>query len=404
MRKPFLITFTLLICILGYSQEEQLLLKGAIVDSIKIANTVNESYAIYLPAQYDKKIPSAIVFVFDPAARGKVGIEPFVLAAETYNYILVCSNNSKNGPYDINLGIANRLFDSVLGFYNVAPSQLYISGFSGGSRLAGSIAVSSGAFQGVIACGASFNVMDKYVLQGNGFSYVGMVGDRDMNYQEMIENQVWLDKMKIRNTLFVSQKDHSWPKQKEMLRAFDWLEIEAFKKNIRKSNDTIILNIYSKNLAIADSLKNANEYLLAVKEYESINSSFDSKFNSDSNKKMVVELKKSKEYKTELKKYQEITLLENEIAQKFMKRFEDDDITNKEINFTFWKTEFKKLEQISIKYNTIQIRDMVSRLISLVKALAYEKEFICKSNGDTVKLDYYKKLLEMISLELKTSK
>jgi len=396
MRKIFLIIFTFLICFLGYSQEEQLVSKGIIIDSIKIVNSVNESYAIYLPKQYDKKIPSAIVFVFDPGARGKFGLEPFVLAAETYNYILVCSNNSKNGSADINLGIANRLFDSVLGLYTIDPSQLYISGFSGGSRLASSIAVNSGAFQGVIACGASFTVLDKYALLGNSFSYVGMVGDRDMNYQELIENQVWLDKMNIRNTLFVSHEDHSWPKQKEILRAFDWIEIQAFKKNIRKSNDSIILNIYHKNLAISDSLKNANEYLLAVKEYERINSSFDSKFISDSLKKMVFELKKSKEYKTELKKAQEITLFENEIAQKFRKRFEEDNISNAESNLSFWRTEFKKL---STKENTAQINAMSSRLKNLVKALVFEKEYSYKSNGETARLNYYKKLLEMINLE-----
>lgn len=398
MRKPFFIIFKFLICICCYSQGEQLLSKGVIVDSIKIANTANESYAIYLPKNYDKKIPSAIVFIFDPGARGKIGIEPFILAADIYNYILVCSNNSKNGPIDINIGIANRLFDSVLDSYNIDPSQLYISGFSGGSRLAGSIAISSGAFQCVIGCGASFRVMDKFALQGNGFSYLGMIGDRDMNYQEMIENQVWLDKMKIRNTLFVSHEDHSWPKQKEMLRAFDWLELQAFKKNIRKSNDTVVVNIYNKNLAIADSLKNVKEYFQAVDEYERINRSFDSKFISDSLKKMVVELKKSKKYKTELKKAQEISLLENEIAQKFMKRFEEDDISNREANFTYWKTEFKKLEQISIKENTIQIKNMVSRLRNLLKALAYEKEYFYKSNGETEKLDYYKNFLGMINL------
>ena len=202
MKKTFLNLFIFLISICSYSQEKQLLPKGVIVDSVKIANTDNESYAVYLPSRYRREVPSAIVFIFDPGGRGKVGIEPFILAAETYKYILVCSNNSKNGPTDINLEIANRLFESVSTEFNLNPSELYISGFSGGARLASSIAVNSVAFQGVIACGASFNEMDKFSLQDASFSYVGMVGDTDMNYQEMIQNEEWLNKKGVPEDAF----------------------------------------------------------------------------------------------------------------------------------------------------------------------------------------------------------
>ena len=41
---------------------------------------------------YFKENKSAVIFIFDPAARGKIGIQAFIAAAEEYNYILVCSN------------------------------------------------------------------------------------------------------------------------------------------------------------------------------------------------------------------------------------------------------------------------------------------------------------------------
>jgi len=181
---------------------------------------------------------------------------------------LVCSNNSKNGPIDLNIEIAGRLFDNVSTEFNLNPAQLYIAGFSGGARLASAIAVTSDVFQGVIACGASFNGMDRFAVQERSFSYVGIVGNLDMNYQEMIQNADWLDKMMIKNTLFVNHEGHKWPSQKQMLRAFDWFEVQAFKKNIRKSNENTIKSSYDENLKIADSLKSNNELILAVKEYE----------------------------------------------------------------------------------------------------------------------------------------
>jgi hypothetical protein len=398
VKNPFLYLFILVYCICGYSQKKQLLPKEVIVDSVKIANTINESYAVYLPKQYNREKPSAIVFIFDPGGRGKVGIEPFVLAAETYNYILVCSNNSKNGPIDINMEIANRLFESISTVYNLDPSRLYISGFSGGARLAGSLAVSSDVFQGVIACGASFDGMDKFALQGNNFSYVGMVGDTDMNYQEMIQNAVWLDKMMVKNTLFISHQDHAWPLQKQMLRAFDWLEIQAFKKDIKKTNEITIKKIYEENLKIADSLKENNEMILAIAEYERCDAILDTNENNKI-KMAIAGIKKNKEYKSQITKKDQIAVLENEITNSILDQFDKElKVAKSENDFKFWKTELKKLKERKLKSNDITIKNMVDRLQFRIKALVYETAQESKRNFQNDKLIYCKELEKVLQL------
>jgi hypothetical protein len=400
MKNIFCSLFILLISICGHSQEKQLVPKGVIVDSIKIENTANESYAVYLPKQYKKEVPSAIVFIFDPGGRGKVGIEPFVLAAETYKYILVCSNNSKNGPTDVNLEIANRLFESVSTEYNLNPSELYIAGFSGGARLAGSMAVSSVAFQGVIACGASFNEMDKFSLPDASFSYVGMVGDKDMNYQEMIQNEEWLNKMMVKNTLFVSHQIHTWPSQKEMLRAFDWLEIQAFKNSIRKSKEAITKKIYDESLKIADSLKGNNEMISAIAEYDRCNAIYD---NKDEKIKTIIEsIKKSKVYKNQIRIRDEIVALENKIINSFLNQLDKElKVAKSEDDFKFWKTELKKLEDRKLKSNDIAIKNMVDRLYSIINVSVYEAAQESKRNYQNDKLMYCKELEKVIhSIEM----
>ncbi|PZX94330.1 hypothetical protein DOS84_06815 [Flavobacterium aquariorum] len=398
MKNTFLCLFILLISICSYSQEKQLLPKGVIVDSVKIANTDNESYAVYLPKQYRREVPSAIVFIFDPGGRGKVGIEPFVLAAETYKYILVCSNNSKNGPTDVNLEIANHLFESVSTEFNLNPSELYISGFSGGARLAGSMAVSSGAFQGVIACGASFNEMDKFALHDASFSYVGMVGDKDMNYQEMIKNEEWLNKMMVKNTLFVSHQIHTWPSQKEMLRAFDWLEIQASKNSIRKPKETTIKKIYDENLKIADSLKGKNEMILAIVEYERCNAIYDNR-GDEKIKTTIDSIKKSKEYENQISKRDEVSVLENEITNSILNQFDKElKVAKSENDFKFWKIELKKLDDRKTKSKDIAIKNMVDRIKFMTKALVYEAAQESKRNFQNDKLLYCKELEKVIQL------
>lgn len=398
MKNIFLSLFIVLTSICSYSQEKKIIAKGEVIDLVKVEGAINESYAVYLPKQYNEKVPSAIVFIFDPGARGVVGIEPFVLAAETYNYILVCSNNSKNGPTDINIEITNRLFDSVLSTYNLDPSQLYLSGFSGGARLAGSIAVSSTAFQGVIACGASFNGMDKFALQNSNFSYVGMVGDKDMNYQEMIQNREWLDKMMMKNTLFISHDTHTWPMPKQMLRAFDWLQIQAFKKNIRKTNEAVIKKIYDKNLKIADSLKVNNELIQAVVEYGRCNVINDNK----DVKATISEIKKSKEYKEQIRKNEEIAVLEGEIGSAILEQFDKElKVAKSDGDFKFWKNEFKKLENRKLKSDDVQIKNMVDRLQFMTKAMVYQTAQESKRNVQNDKLFYCNELEKVLQLYMK---
>jgi hypothetical protein len=87
--------------------------KGKIIDSINVEGITNESFAMYLPHSFKSEALSAAVFIFDPQALGANGIKPFISSAEKFNYILVCSNNTKNGSYERNFDITNRLFSHV---------------------------------------------------------------------------------------------------------------------------------------------------------------------------------------------------------------------------------------------------------------------------------------------------
>jgi hypothetical protein len=387
----------LFVTVFGYSQDKQLLQTGVIIDSVKIATTPSESYAIYFPKKYDAKTPLALVFIFEPGGIGKKGIEPFILAAETYNYILVCSNTLRNGSTQVNIAVANRLFDDVLQTYPIDTSQLYISGFSGGARLASFYGISSGAFQGVIACGASFNGMDKLIPPSNNFSYVGMVGDRDMNYQEMVANKDWLDKAKIVNTLFVANEEHVWPKQSEMLRAFDWLEIQAYKKNIRPKNDTIVKRIYDKNLRIGDSLKANKEMVSSVSAYEKGITFFNTNEDNFIRNK-ISEIKKSREYKEELAKMEAIQIQENEILDKLSLRF-DQELKSAKSNssFKFWKSEIKDLYTMKLDDKNPLAQNMAKRVLFWFQVMVYETGQENKRNQQNNKAEYCNELYKIIT-------
>ena len=174
---------SLFICLFifnGYSQDLSYE-KGIIIDSIPINGSKEESFALYLPAEFKRDIASPIVFIFDPAARGRAGIMPFIEASEKYQLILVCSNNNRNMAFETNFEIADRWFKDVFSRFSVDPAKLYLAGFSGGARLASTIAVISGQFKAVVACGAAFSGNSRHMpVSGDQFYYAGLVGNRAM--------------------------------------------------------------------------------------------------------------------------------------------------------------------------------------------------------------------------------
>ncbi|MCG2612525.1 hypothetical protein LZZ90_13500 [Flavobacterium sp. SM15] len=346
---------------------------GIIIDSVLVANSPNETFAVYLPKNYDPKTPASIVFIFEPGARGKVGIEPFVLASETYSYILVCSNNCKNGPIKTNKEIAGRLFDFVFTQYFIDHKRMYVAGFSGGSRFASNTAMTTGAFAGIIACGASFNSFDKVLPPANRFSYAGLVGDSDMNFQEMVGNKSWLTRININNELFVSEDKHVWPSQEQVLRAFDWLEIQAYRKNLKRNDQSVIGRIYQKNVTIADSLMSSKNAISAVKEYERIINNFDKALVQKAVRKNMIELKESKIYKQQIKNEQEIFDLENKLEEEFLVKF-NSDLKNikKGVDYKSWKNEIDKLDKIDVKSNDKALSKMKYRLQSTLWGMIYE--------------------------------
>ena len=371
MTKPFFLCFLILLISVFPVVAQQ---KGTIQDSIPVSGHPGETFALYLPTTYDSEIPSAIVFIFDPGGRGAAGIQPFIPSAEAFQYILVCSNNAKNGPYRINLEFADHLFKHVLGNYLIAEKRIYTAGFSGGSRMAATIAVLSNAMQGVVACGAGFSKNPLHFPQsGQQFSYVGLVGDRDMNYQEMHRTRNQLSELGIANELFLYEDDHRWPPPEELLKAFEWLELEADRKGVKKISPAVLNSSYAGIYTGALKLEENNEIILASEEYKRILRNYKKHFSLDSISRRLTALEKSKAYREERKAQKKVVRLEDTLSTRFVRRFkEEESVSNSPDDFKWWKNQLQKLDEKYIASDISHYQKMGKRLRYLVFAMAIE--------------------------------
>src|SRR5436190_11059743 len=109
---------------------------GTVVSRLVCHDDPAQSYALYLPSKYSPDRRWPILYAFDPFARGKAAVEVYKLAAEKYGYIVVASNNSKNGPVAEQLAAAQAVWLDTHRRFAIDKDRVYTTGLSGGARVA----------------------------------------------------------------------------------------------------------------------------------------------------------------------------------------------------------------------------------------------------------------------------
>ncbi|WP_378177234.1 hypothetical protein [Aquimarina sp. SS2-1] len=361
------VVFIFLICTATFAQNYQ---TGKVIDSISVSNNTKETFTMYLPDSFDPGSESPVVFIFDPGAQGKRGIRPFIKASEKYGYILICSNHTKNGPYDRNFEITNRLFEFIFANFKIKQNEMYVSGFSGGSRLAAAIAVLTNQIAGVVGCGAGFSQEQAHIPTFQQFSYVGVCGNRDMNYQEMIHAKGYLQKLNFTNTLITYDGNHTWPPDDQILAAFDWLETQAHLKGIKDIEADELYKSYEKVCRTALKAEENNDLLIAVENYERAINTYNSFYKLDSVSDRLKKIHHSKSYKSLLKSVSKIFDKEKQLTRKLTSRIFEDYKSPDQIDIAWWEKELNKLEKIN-KNDDPETEKMLERLKYQLFATSY---------------------------------
>ena len=247
--------------------------RGQIVDSIEVLNDSSQSYALYLPSNYTPDRNWPVLYAFDPGARGRVPVERFKEAAEKYGWILVGSNNSRNGPWDISVNAWNAMQTDTHKRFAIDDERLYATGFSGGARAAVRIAAGCKCLAGVIASGAGFP-RDLVPSPQMHFVFFGAAGVEDFNYPELKNLQELLTKAGIIHRVQTFEGRHEWPLVSVATAAVEWMELQAIKAGKRPRDDGFINATWQQILNDARTLEESKKYSDAYQLYLDLAQSF----------------------------------------------------------------------------------------------------------------------------------
>jgi poly(3-hydroxybutyrate) depolymerase len=243
---------------------------GQIIEKVQVLNT-DQSYAAYLPSNYTPQKSWPTVFCLDPRARGKFALERFVKAAEKYGYIVVCSNNSRNG---LNWGTISQIFTDFWTDahqrFNIDQNRTYAAGFSGGARLSSTFASRCrGCLTGVILAGAGFP-SDIQPDAKSPFSCYGIIGIDDFNYGEFIDMGKKYRELSSPYHIATFTGGHEWAPEIKLEQALAWFTLQAMKAGTAAKDDTFVDEQLSVRMKEAEDDLAAQRNQDAFRSFQSI--------------------------------------------------------------------------------------------------------------------------------------
>ncbi|MBD3414892.1 MAG: hypothetical protein GF421_10735 [Candidatus Aminicenantes bacterium] len=343
--------------------------RGTVISKVLCQHFPSHSYALYLPQEYTPEKSWPILYALDPSARGYVPVEHFKEAAKKHGFLVVGSNNFRNGPWEDIFQAVQIMWDDTQSRFSIDSNSIYVTGFSGGARAA--VLFSQAAnhpVTGVIGCGAGlpsqFNPEEI-----NPSIYYGAVGFADFNYREMIMLDIRLNQAKVTHHIHYFEGTHAWPPSDVCLSAWEWMEIMRMKQYIVPEDREKTERIYAKKRQRAQDLEEQGKIYWAVLRYQTISSLFRGLKDTSEIKEKINLLQQRDEYKQFAQRENERIQRETEIVSicgSVFNRIEQSPQDCIDFEALFAKMKLESLQEEAQAQNQVEEQSLAVRLLHLI--------------------------------------
>ena len=237
---------------------------GKVIDTVVCKTDPTQSYALYIPVTGNSK-PLPVVYFFDPHASGAFPLNKYKSLADAFGFIIIGSNNSKNGnDWPTVEKIWRCLLDDTQNRLKINPNRVYACGFSGGAKVAGWLAMQHPVIKGVIANGAG--LPDGTPARNFNFSFTAIAGEGDLNFTDLVAISNELDKTQTRHRLVLFDGKHEWAPAGCMNTAFAGLQFDAMQQGLISRDIAFINGYVEKSKKSVENYGIANQPVKAVGE------------------------------------------------------------------------------------------------------------------------------------------
>lgn len=297
---------------------------GKVITHVFCKTDPVQSYALYIPAKGNKKeIP--VVYFFDPHGDGSLPLVKYKVLADSYDFILIGSNNSKNGnSWETAANIWDIMFADSQKRLKIDRSRMYTCGFSGGAKVAAYAGLNHNEVKGVIANGAA---LPEPATAGNfNFSFTAIAGRGDMNMTDLVAFNSELDKTTTRHRLIFFDGKHEWAPDSTMNIAFAGLQFDAMYQKVIAADNAFISSYLAESKKRIELYSNTGSYIKADAECRLSISMLGGVFNTDWFKHEDAVLQNDPLFKRQLQIEKRLFVEEQKLKAEYMQLFQQEDV------------------------------------------------------------------------------
>ncbi len=355
--------------------QEVVLKRGFVQDSIKVNDSIPDTFAVYLPSYYEPSGKWPVLFAVDMEGRAKQIVQFFQSVAEKEGFIIAASHNIHDSLSIVqNTLVMNRMFNKVFTLFPIHKKRTYTAGLGEGAQFATIIASLIRPVEGVISCGAG--IPYKELLDPrNPFQFIGVVGRSDYNFNSLFEDfdatparKRGEGKAQLVDYLMVFKGGEEWPPPSYLERAFEILNLKSMSNGDIRRDSSYVQGIYNRNSAKVTELVDGGDFLGASFLLDEMQTKFRNLLDLEELKKREQLLLREREYKNQLRQLKRFFQKEYFIREEYDYNLNDDVLTLNYNNLGWWNYQMGEIEKFKESSDPLE-KEMGERLDGFLNAL-----------------------------------
>jgi len=265
-----------------------------------------------------------VIFLFDPHGAGSLPLQKYKALADAYGFILVGSNNSKNGnDWSTTEHIWQCLWADLPHRLSINKNRVYTVGFSGGAKVASYIALHHTGIQGVVVTGAA--LPDETPDSDFPFSITILAGEGDLNLTDLVATNAALNATHTRHSIVFFNGKHEWAPVSAMRIAFTGLQLDAMRKHLLVLQQPFIDQYIAESKRIVESSIQANQLYKAMQQCTCAASLLDGlPGNGNLFKQQCVAIASNTLYKKQWQAEQQLLYIEQQTKEEYQQHFQQE--------------------------------------------------------------------------------
>ncbi|RMH14944.1 MAG: hypothetical protein D6701_10650 [Gemmatimonadetes bacterium] len=241
--------------------DEARIVPGRVVRAVRALSDSSQTYALYLPPDYDPTGAHPLLLVLDARGRALLPLQRLQNALAERSWIALSSYNSaSDGDEAPNRAAMNAMLADAQAHLAVDTDRLYLAGFSGTARLAWAYGYQLAPHvAGVLGFGAGLPAtydLDRITAEmGAPFVFFGGAGEDDFNYDEMVLLEATLERLAFPHRIASYEGPHGWPPPDVLGAGIAWLDVQAMRRGLAEPDPAFLRDAYRRDLERAAALE-----------------------------------------------------------------------------------------------------------------------------------------------------